>query len=365
MHAAAVVLDLLSGLTYELTVPLIACAGFLYLALAGWRAARLRWAADLAAMAAVAAWNFSTTPRSTTTQLTALVDHLDTIVNEGGTLLARTAVPLGTDHKAVVLLALFVVLAAAVALALASRPDSPVGRSLRRWLILFGAGAAVMALGWAPFVPADPYYTPSIYGFTNRVNALASIGLVTAVYALAGMIGATVGAARPRAPVIAVSVTLVLAAVLGVGYLKVLDRHSDLWVGAFRGQMSALGQIKSQYPELKDGSVVYTFGYPGYQAPGVPLFAVSWDLNAALKLQYRDGDVGGYPVVEPTTVRCESSGVVIAGGSAFAVPRSTAFGRAIFLDVPSGRTVRPLSLRDCRQRLPEFRPGPLQLQGTY
>src|SRR5205085_6995565 len=120
----------------------------------------------------------------------------------------------------------------------------------RPWLLLFAAGAAVIVLGWAPLVPADPYYTPSIYGFTNRVNALAAVGIVMALYALAGMIGALVGAVRPRTPLVATAVTLVLAAVLGAGYVKVLERHSDLWVAAFHGEMAAIGQIKGAYPKL-------------------------------------------------------------------------------------------------------------------
>ena len=350
-------------MTYELTVGLIASAGLLYIALAGWRAARKRWAADLVAMAAVAVWNFSTTPRSAATQLSSLLDHFETIVVEGGTVLARTALPLGSDRTVVVLVVVFAVLAATVALALTARPASPLGASLRRWLLLFSGGAAVIVVGWAPFIPADPYYTPTLYGLSNRVNALAAVGLVMVVYALAGMVGAMVGAVRPRTPIVATAVTLVLAVVLGLGYLKVVDRHSDLWVNAFRGEMSAIGQIKGQYPTLPDGSVVYTFGYPGYQAPGVSIFSVSWDLNAALKLHYRKPDVGGYPVVQPSAVRCAEEGVVIDGG--IVGRRSTPYGRAILFDVPSARTVRVRNLGECRRNLPAYVPGPTQLQSTY
>jgi hypothetical protein len=155
----------------------------------------------------------------------------------------------------------------------------------------------------------------------------------------------------------------VLAAVLGAGYLKVLDRHSDLWIAAFRGEMSAIGQIRGQYPTLPDGSVIYTFGYPGYQAPGVSIFSVHWDLNAALKLHYRNPDVGGYPVVQPSTVRCDPKGVVIDGG--LVERRSTPYGRAILFDVPTARTVRVRNRSECRRNLPAYAPGPLQLQSTY
>jgi hypothetical protein len=365
-HALAVALYLLSALTYELTVGLICSAGLLYVLRAGWRPAWRRWAADLVAMGAAAAWNFSTTPRTAATDLSALLDHLWSIVVQGGSIVAYSAHPLaGPDRKTLVLLVLLGVLVLTVAVAVIARRSPRWNGRLRSWLLLFAAGAAVTVLGWAPFVPADPYYTPSIYGFTNRVNALAAVGVVMALYALAGMIGALVGAARPRSPLVATAVTLVLAAVLGAGYLKVLDRHSDLWVGAFRGEMAALGQIRGAYPKLPDGAVVHTFGYPGYQAPGVPVFAVSWDLRSALKLQYKDDSVGGYPVVAPAAVRCEPAGVVIAGGTAFAEPRTTPYGDAILFDVPTGRHAQPRDIGECRRSLPAFTPGPLELQVDY
>lgn len=357
-HALAVALYLLSALTYELTVGLICCAGLLYVLRAGWRPAWRRWAADLVAMGAAAAWNFSTTPRTAATGISALLDHLWSIVVQGGTVVARSALPLGADRKALTLLVLLGVLALAVAVALLARRTRP---ALRPWLLLFAGGVAVTVLGWAPFVPADPYYTPSTLGFTNRVNALAAVGIVMALYALAGMVGTLVG----RRPLVATAVTLVLAVVLGAGYLKVLDRHSDLWVGAFRGEMAAIGQIKHAYPKLPENAVVHTFGYPGYQAPGVPIFAVSWDLRYALKLQYDDVSVGGYPVVEPAGVHCDPTGVTLVGGPQFAEPRTTPYGDAILFDVPTGRHAQPRDVRECRRTLPSFRPGPASLQGDY
>lgn len=362
-HVAAAALYALSMLTYELTVALVASAGLLYIVRAGWRAARWRWAADLAVVVVVAAWNSSTTPRERSFSVSALWHHFTLIVQEGGKLVARSAQPLGTPDTALVLLVLAAVAAAGIALAVALR-DRPLGAALRPFAGLFVLGAAVTALGWVVFVPADVYYTPSIYGFTNRVNALAGVGLVMVVYAAAGMVGALVGALRPRTTAIATAVTLALGVLLGAGYVKVLDRHSDLWVGAFRGQMSALGMIKGQYPRLPDDSTVLTFNYPGYQAPGVPIFAVSWDLNAALKLQYDNPSLSGYPIVAPTTVRCERAGVLPEGGAitgAAPIP----YGRAILFEVPTGRHDVPRDAAACRSVLPSYAPGAPTLSGTY
>ena len=362
-HAGAVALYVLSALTYELTAALIATAGLLYIARFGWRAARLRWAADIVAIGIVAVWNSSTTPRTQTYTVAALWDHAKLIVTEGGKLLARSAQPLGTPHTTLVLLALALVAAVGVALAVVLR-RRPAGAALRPWIALLAGGLAVTFVGWVVFVPADPYYTPSVFGFTNRVNALAALGLVMTVYAAAGIVGALAGALRPRTPAVATAVTLVLAGLLGAGYLKVLDRHSDLWVGAFRGQLGALRLIKMQYPELPDDSTLLTFGYPGYQAPGVPIFAVSWDLNAALKLQYDNPSLSGYPIVAPTAVTCRPDGVLPAGG-AIVGARPIPYGRAILFDVPTGRHDVPRSAAACRQALPAYTPGSPGLSVEY
>lgn len=363
LHVAAVALYLASILTYEITAAMIAAAGLLYIARHGWRAARLRWAADLAVVIAAAAWNSSTTPRPQAFQVAALWSHFKLIVREGGGLVARSAVPGGLPSTTLVLLVLLAVFVVAGALAWGRR-GSALAWNLRPWLLLGLGGAAVIVVGWAIFVPTDPYYTPTVYGFTNRVNALAAVGLAMFLYAAAGVIGTLVGRLRPRTPVLAVAVTVAITVVLGGSYVKVLDRHSDLWVGAFRGEMGALGQIASQYPRLPSNSTLLTFGYPGYQAPGVPIFDVKWDLNSALKLQYDDPTVSGYPVVAPAKVRCSEKGVEAAGGAIAGLPLIP-YGRAILFDVPTGRHVVPSNAARCKSMLPGFVPGPLELSTGY
>jgi hypothetical protein len=356
-HAGAIALYLLSGLTYELTLPLIGAAGLLYVACAGWRAARWRWAADLVTVMAIAAWNVSTTRRTTAFGLDASFTHARQIAREGLTLLGRTALPVGPPRTWVAVAVLGAL--AVLALVLRRRVDG-----LRPWLWLFAGGLVTAALGWIMFIPADPYYTPSVYGFTNRVNALAGIGLVIAVYAAAGIVGTLAGRLAPGTRRAGAAVTVALGLVLGVAYAGVLDRHSQLWEDAFSAQLGALGQMKTHLPELADGSTVYMYGYPAYLAPGVPIFAVSWDLNNAIKIQYRQGDLAGYPVVAGATVRCDRAGVVIRGPGFEGTPPAP-FGKAILFDVPSGRTVKPADVASCRRGLRGFAPGPTQLHGDY
>lgn len=363
VHAVAVALYLASILTYEITALLIVAAGLLYIVRHGWRAARLRWGADLVAVIAAAVWNSSTTARPHAFDLAALWSHFRLIVQQGGTLVARSAVPVGRPSTALVLLVLLGLCIVAGTLAWARR-GRPLAAALRPWLLLGLGGAVVVVAGWAIFTPTDAYYTPSVYGFTNRVNALAAVGLVMFLYAAAGVVGTLVGRVAPRLPVVATATTVVVAVILGAGYTKVLERHSDLWVGAFRGEMGALRQVAAQYPTMPSHSTVLTFGYPGYQAPGVPIFDLTWDLSSALKLHYDDPSVSGYPVVAPAHVRCTRKGVLAGGGAISGLP-PIPYGRAILLDVRTGRHVAPTDAAGCRRALPGFVPGPLELSADY
>lgn len=231
-----------------------------------------------------------------------------------------------------------------------------------RWLLLGAAGVVVAACGWAPFVPADPYYTPSVYGITNRVNALAGVGLVMVVYAAIGVVGtlvrATSGSARAGRVV-----TVVLACGLGATYLHVIDRHSEIWERAFEAQMAGLAQMKTLNPDLPDGSVLFVSGYPAYQTLGVPIFSTAWDVNGAIKVQYRNGRLAAYPVISGTRLVCTAAGVRLVGFATGEV--EVAYGQARLFDVPSGRRAAPRSRAECERTAPTFVPGPFYLDLSY
>jgi hypothetical protein len=91
---------------------------------------------------------------------------------------------------------------------------------------------------------------------------------------------------------------------------------------------------------------------------------VSWDLEAALKLQYDNTSLSGYPVVAPTAVRCTPQGVAVGGGAISGAP-TIPYGRAILFDVPSGRHDVPASARACRAVAPTYAPGSPGLSITY
>lgn len=367
LHACAAALYLLSILAYEITLPLIAAAGLLYMVLGGWAVARWRWAVDLAVVGVGGVWVGIHTTRSVA-GVSDYLSHLEDIVAGGKTILARTFDPLGpAPHTTLVLLVAGGILAAGLAVHLRRRREGVAegegGWGLREWLLLAAAGLAVTVLGWAIFIPADPYYTPSVFGITNRINALAGYGLVILAYATIGvavwLATAAFPAARRRAPL----ATVALAVVLGAAYVHVLDRHMGLWRTAYRAEVVALEQIKRQYPQMPPGTTLFASGYPANQTLGVAIFATVFDLKGALKLEYDDGSLDGYPVVAGMELVCRPGGVGLRGAGA--PPVTSPYGEARLLDLTSGAHSAPRSRRQCEAVVGRYVPGPLYLQYDY
>lgn len=364
LHLVALLLYVVSILTYEIALVLIAGAGIVYVAAVGWRAARLRWAADLAVVAGGALWVVSQSPR-THGGLSDHLEHLKDIVIAGGTMLGRSGLPLGPQQTTLVLLLLAAIAIAGGAVWWRDRSRDPDDRSpMLPWLLLGVAGIAVAAAGWVMFVPADPYYTPTTFGVTNRVNGLAGVGLVMIVYAACGVVGVLAGLLGPRGSArIATIVTVSLAVGVGVMYKAVIERHSDIWITAFRAQEAGLDQIRAQLPVPATGTTIFVAGYPANQTLGVPIFSSSWDLDGAVKLEYGSPDISAYPVLLDTRIVCGRDGVRLVGGTyaGAAVP----FGRAALLNLATGLTSVPRNVRACRRSAPEMVPGPLYLSFAY
>lgn len=365
-HACAALLYLLSILTYEVTLPLIATVGAIYTARAGWREARLRWAMDLGVVVAGGLWVGTHTLR-TKSGISGDIAHFRQIVTGGETILGRTLLPVGQQATTLALVAFFAVLAAGlIAYLLGSdRFSERSGWGLREWLLLTGGGLLVAALGWTMFIPADPYYTPSIYGLTNRVNGLAGFGLAMAVYGSFGVVGALAGRLLPRMRVVAVAVPLILAAVLGLGYVHVLRRHIQIWNEAYTSERLGLDRIRARFPDPQPGTTLLVSGYPANQTLGVPVFSTTWDLNGMVQLTYGDGSLAAYPVTEGSRLACHPGGIQLEGEGSTKVTGVVPYGQVGLFDVATNLRAEPRDLRECRGVIGRYVPGPLYLSTAY
>lgn len=364
-HVGAALLYLISVLTYEVTLPLILVAGVVYTARAGWVEARWRWAADIVAALAGGLWVGTHTTR-TVSGLSADFSHLGEIVEAGSTIVARSFLPVGQDtHRTAMLLLAAAALAAGVAVYLRHRRSGggEEGWGLHGWLLLAAAGLVVTVLGWTIYIPADPYYTPTIFGVGNRVNALAGYGLVILAYALIGIACSVLAEFLPAARRYVAYAVPVLAVVLGAAYVHVLDRHIGVWEDAYSIQRAAIAKLKATYPKLPPESTVFTSGFPAYLSPGVPIFAASWDENGMIKLEYDDGSLSAFPMTEGMTVVCGPDGISLQGPGA--VPVVSPYGKARLLNLGDGEHVTPRNRRQCLAVAGRYVPGQLIMTGAY
>jgi hypothetical protein len=207
-------------------------------------------------------------------------------------------------------------------------------------------------------VPAADVYSPLSPGLGNRTNAVSAIGIVLIVYAAAVLASALVErAARGRAHLTNVLPACAAALIL-VGYVVEVRDDVDVWAVAADREEDVLSRLETARGRPESGTATYAFGYPGYQAPGVPIFATSWDLDGAEKIRWNDSSVRAYPVFTGTTVSCGADRVAPVGAG-WRPEHAAAYGRVVFVDLPRERSERIDSAAECRDALSRFRPGPL------
>lgn len=367
LHLVAAALFLVSILVYEITLPLIAAMGILYGLRAGWRRTWRLWALDLAVVVAAGIWNRSHTNREVSS-LSGDVHHAGEIVKNSGTLLGRTVWPLGAhSHTTVMLLALLVVFGVGTAAYLTRRERwATDGWGLREWLLLGGGGLVVAALGWCMFIPANPYYTPSVLGDVNRVNAIACIGLVMTAYAAAGIVVTLVAGLLPsgRRSRFAWLAVPALAVVLGAAYVHVLDRHITIWDDAYANQLAAFENVERADPHPADGTVFYLAGAPAFEAPAVPIFESEWTFGGMVKSRYANDTLNGYSATPWLSFACTPDGVELVG-SAGAQPPVTPYGNAILVNAGTGNHDRPRDQAACEKVIGEYGQGPTEIISGY
>ena len=355
-HGPALALYVLAVFTYEAVAPVIALFGLLYRVRAPWRRVAPRWAADGVVVALTVGWVASQTAR-TVRPLAGQVDHARQIADQGLTLVARTALPFGHVGRAAVLGLLAATLAAAAVAHRLLPPEDEARARLRRWLAAALGGGLAAAAGWAMFIPSEPFYSPLSPGVGNRTNAVAAPGIVLLVYACFALAATLVtrGLRRPSrlVPVLASCVALLVL----TGFVREVRRDMTAWERATGREDRVLAALDRTLGRPAHGSTIYTFGYAGYQAPGIPVFAVSWDLDGAVKIHWNDPSLEAYPVIGDTRIRCDASRLRPLGRG-WGPRNGASYGRALFVNVPTGRAERINSAAGCRDAVTRFRPGP-------
>jgi hypothetical protein len=356
-HGGAVLLYLLGVLTYEAVAPLVVLFGLVYLARTAPVAAARRWIADLAVVAAGLVW-VATNTIFDSQPLGDQLDHARLIANQGATVLARSAMPFGEVSRILVLAALVGLVGAAVLLLRALPDDAAARPELRRWALVVVGGLLVAGAGWLMFVPADDYYSPESPGLGNRTNAIAAVGIVIAVYACAALAGNVLLATVARRRHAETAATAVFAALLLVGYALELRNDMRAWARAADREGEVLTRLDRVVGKPAPGTSIYTFGYPAFEAPGVPIYIASFDLTGAVKLHWDDPSLRAYPIVEGTSIACRADRLEPVGPG-WSPDFGATYGRAVFVDLGTGRAEPIGSAKQCAGAVSRFRPGPL------
>src|SRR5262249_3581818 len=131
---------------------------------------------------------------------TGAFDHARLILDAGLDVFARSAWPWGPVTTGAVWALLAAIAAAALVVQHLLPTVDPARTELRRWLAVAAGGVITAAIAWAIFIPSHPYYTPVLEGLANRVNVLAAIGIIIALYSVAMLAGIMAFRGLPRAP---------------------------------------------------------------------------------------------------------------------------------------------------------------------
>jgi len=345
LHAAGLVLYLASVLTYEIAATAMLVSIALYAWCAPWRPAVTRWAVDVVAIGATLVFVTSNTFYDRLT-LREQAEHAVTVAKGGAALITPALLPFGTPPRWLgLVVAAAVIAAAAMVLRRLPRDDARAGRL---WRLLGAAAAGMVAAGvaWLMFVPSAEF-APLDPAQRNRVNGLASVGLVAFAYSVVLLAGELLAQWRGR-EVLRVAVPAVACAAIAAGYAVKIEQDGTAWNRAADDQAQILAVVIEAVGRPPRGSTIYTVGAPTYTPDDIPTFAATWDLKGALVNRWSDATLHAYPMDATSKYSCARDSITMySGNDIFEVQKGT-YGRTFVVDVPRRRSIPVRSGADCR-----------------
>jgi hypothetical protein len=346
LHACGVILILAGVMTYEIVAPAALLSVLLYLRVTSRRRAIIAWLVDVVLVGSTLI--FVTAGRGQPVgSVSAELTHVRIIWDQGLVLWSQVLVPYGSTPSRVALGALLAVALVAGCVALALPRTSATRRDLVRWLGFLTLGAFAVAIGYAMFVPADPYYSPESLGIGDRTNGLAALGWVLVIVSLARLL-ATLAFRDLRRATAWVAVAVIAAcALVGLGYSDRLRTEADAYAASFHEQARILGVMKSTLPHPKHGSTIYLVRQVPWAALGVPVFVQAWELLGTVKITYDDPTLSGYPIVAPTVTLICARTEVHPSLAAFGPP--VRYGNVYVLDMGLQQTIAIHDQKTCQR----------------
>jgi hypothetical protein len=361
-HIGAGVLYLLAILTYESTAGFVWAGVLVYLGVGPNGRVLRRWGADLAISVVGLVWSATHTPRPTHSRLSEDIDHARAILRGYWQIYDGIVSPSWLpDHTAGVLTLVALGIGAGALIARATgRASGPGVDAICRWGWLLVVGIVYIAAAYVVFVPGDAYYVPDVIGESNRINALAGPASILTGYAAVMVLGTSVLALRRDWLKLALAVGLLYALGMGVTSARTLRADQHTWASDYRVATGLLDEVQQNVPRPAHGTYIVTFGVPGMEPSGNPVFYASWDLSYALKHVYRDGSIGGFNAYQGA--ECTPDGLAVTGAttSGYSTADASAgdggaltatYGRTIAVDTLAHRAYPLTDERACAQAL--------------
>jgi len=362
LHGASLLLFAASLLLYELMLPVMLLSVLIYRLRVPWRAAIFRWLVDCAVLLTLALTITRSSDSGFKQSGGGMIGHAGEIYDQARTLLATAVLPFASANWHILLLVALIPATGAIVYRLLPS-DKELRLELRRWLTVMAAGAIVVVVAYALFIPGMDYYVPLQPGMGNRVNAVPSIGWVLLLYGGARMIGALVFRGVPRARRLAQAFAVLGCALLAIGWVKTLRAESHSYTNAFLEDERVLNATQSAIPRPSPEGTIWTFGQPVQIAPGIPIFGNTWDMTTAIQLRYDDPTLQSYVAYPGTLFNClaqavEPGGPYQEGENPWNNALRSPYGRTYFIDTGSGHAVRIDTQAECRRAASSFVPSP-------
>jgi hypothetical protein len=359
LRVGSLALFAISILTYELTTAAIAASAIVYRRRVPWRRALKAGALDVALVAVL----WVTVKRDADTErlgFSAAIDHGSEVAKQVVQLFISDVLALGND-RLIAFVPIILLLAAAAVVYRRLPERDQVRDAVRHWLLVLAAAVAMVVAAYVIYAPAATFYLPLAPGLLNRTNAFGALPLVVAVYALGALAGVLLFRGLPGGPRLAGLFAVLAGIGLGIGYTVTLHRHVELWDSAYKRGQQTLSVIKGSVPKPSANSLLVAYGQPIEEAPGIPVWEHSWDLDGAVRLMWQDTTLKARPAFPGTTIECgrDNAGPRNpAAGSVYLPTDTVPYGKLILVDTSTGRFSVPRSRRQCREEAPTFVPGP-------
>jgi hypothetical protein len=349
LHGLSATLALIAMATYEITVPLIAVQGVVYLAIFHSRRAVIRWLTDLGLVMAFVFYRLVVAPTNDPAFMTE---------RTAGQLVTRAGVLAeGAWHSwrylyaprfGLIILGCIVLAAAAVTLAVPNMRH----RLIRWWVVLLAAAIAATACSLV-FLTANDTYLLQYFSTNNRLNLPGTIPYVLAFVAVLGLLYELIRRWSPWTSAAPLAVLIVFAAA-AKHQIAVSTEHQDAWLASWSIQKRTLPGFRKGLRNVPTTARVMGFDTPRWEQDWIPVFAQTWDFRGVIEYESPIRPDFASPFDED--VACGARGITQLGE--LVAPYGDGQHPIYFVSPARGVAVHITSKQQCETRLSRWGPVP-------